>query len=516
MRCVFAEQMRMMDRQASEEGGIPNLVLMENAGRAARDAMRQTFGSLKGKRIVLCCGSGNNGGDGFALARYLHLDGAKAEIRLVRGRDRLSDISAKHLEIAEKMGVPIHSESHAMLMGEAELVVDALLGTGVKGAATPPISDWIKKINACGRPVIALDTPSGLDCDTGCVPGEAVQADLTVTFGLPKIGLLLLPGARYVGKLVIDPIGNDWSKVLPNDAPIWLDADEVVKWLPLRPIDAHKGTFGHLLIVGGSRGMSGAPILAARAALRAGVGLVTVAAPESVQAVVASSVPTLMTIPLPDRNGALSESAYSTVMEMAASFDAAVVGCGLSQQPEAASVAVRLASDLPLPVVIDADALNAIASNPVGGGQVGFSVYPRIFTPHPGEAARLLGTRAADIQSNRLAAVRELVDRYRVTAVLKGSRTLIGAHNNQDGWQLAVNTTGNPGMATAGSGDALSGVIGALLAAGMSAAKAAASGVYLHGVAGDLAARETGLAGLTTDDLIDRIGPAIKELEEKV
>ncbi len=505
-----------MDRLANEEGGIPSLVLMENAGRAARDAMQQTFGSLKDKRIILCCGSGNNGGDGFALARYLQMDGAWTAIIMVRGRERLSDISAKHLKITERMGVSIHSESNAPLLAEADLVVDALLGTGVKGAPTPPVSIWITRINACERPVVSLDIPSGLDCDTGLAPGGAVKADLTVTFGLPKVGLLLLPGAKYVGKLVVDSIGYDWTGVLPSDAPLWLGAEEVVNYLPARPIDAHKGTFGHLLIVGGSRGMSGAPILAARAALRTGAGLVTVATPESVQAVVASSLPTIMTIPLPDRDGALAESAYSALMEISTHFDAAVIGCGVSQRPEAGSVAARLARDLPLPAVMDADALNAIASNSAGDGNGDFSAYPRIFTPHPGEAARLLGAKTADIQSNRLAAVQRMVDRYRVTAVLKGSRTLVGAHNNQDGWQLAINTTGNPGMATAGSGDALSGMIGALLAGGLSAAKAAASGVYLHGVAGDRAAQETGLAGLTTDDLIDRIGLAIKELEEKL
>lgn len=543
MKVVTAEQMRALDRRAIDEFGIPGSVLMENAGRAVVEVMARECGPLHGKRVAVYCGSGNNGGDGFVAARYLALAGALPTVCMVGRPEALKEDAKTHRNLAHKLGIRfVGLERRITLAGENELIVDALFGTGIKEAPREPYAETIAAINLAQRPVVAIDIPSGVDADTGATPGEAVRATHTVTFGYAKLGLYLFPGAECAGRLHIDDIGFDWDHLavktpyrvlVPPQAETRARA-ETEEWLrsnrllnPRTP-NANKGDYGHVAVIAGSQGMVGAPAIVARAAQRTGAGLVTVLAPSCAQPAIAAKLDEQMTQALPDADGALSEAAFDAIAAFAEKATVLGIGPGLTTAAGTVALVQRILREIAKPIVLDADGLNALAQRPETAAERSNDPRaPLILTPHPGEAARLLGTSIPDVEADRIGAVRQLAERFHAVAVLKGRHTLIAAPNGA----VAINTTGNPGMATGGMGDALTGILGGLLAQAVAPGRSvadsdaylratvppgevAALGVYLHGMAGDLAAARIGETGLVTGDLIDCIPTAIRLLEE--
>lgn len=525
MKLVTASQMRDLDRFAIDHG-MPSLALMENAGRAvAREALRAAA-EAGARSVEVVCGPGNNGGDGFVAARHAAVAGLKVRIILACDAERLSDDAGVNFRLALDMGLPVvPCETSSVERGA--VAVDALLGTGAKGAPRGLIGQAVQALAVHEGPVVSVDVPSGVDADTGRVEGPAVMADCTVTFGFPKPGLLVFPGASHVGSLVVDPIGYAWDraiKEMAGSAPDmeWFDAVRAEEALPERPPAGHKGCFGHVLIIGGSLSMPGAPALAARAALLSGAGLVSIAAPAAVQPIVARYHPEAMCHPLPDCGGALTPESLTAAAPALDRADVVCLGPGLSLSEGAQDFARQLVETCPKPMVVDADALTAISGFAGTGGTreacatgVARRHAATILTPHPGECGRLLGVGADAVQSDRFAAVRETADRYGATVVLKGARTLVhGRDGRGDRDQTAVVTVGNSGMATGGSGDVLTGVIGAMLAQGCSPYNAAALGAYAHGRAGDLAADQVGEHGVTAGAIAERLPEALRELSE--
>lgn len=528
MKVVSAEQMRELDRRAIEEFGVPGVVLMENAGRAVVEEAAKAFPPLQGKRVVVFCGAGNNGGDGFVIARYLLLAGAEPTIVMVGNEDALKADARAHYEIARRLQIPIRTASSPPPdVQRAELYVDALLGTGIKDAPKPPYADAIELMNESDKPIVAVDIPSGVDADTGAIPGAAVRAALTVTFGYPKLGLLTYPGAECVGRLLTVDIGFDWDRIdLPSGVCLFAEEDFRAGVQKRHP-DSNKGIYGHVGIVAGSRGMAGAPALVARAAQRTGAGLVTVLTAASVQPVLAGKLDEQMTLPLPEADGAVSEAAFDAIARFAEKATVLCVGPGLTTAPGAVALVHRLITEIDRPLVFDADGLNALALQPdIISRRTRSERSPLVLTPHPGEAARLLNISIEQVQADRFGAVRELARRFHAVALLKGRYTLV---SDVEG-SVTINTTGNPGMAAGGSGDALTGVIGGMLAqalapgkgadtregflaAVVSPEKAVSMGVYLHGAAGDLAARKIGEIGMAASDLVERLPAARRILE---
>ncbi len=498
MDMVTAAEMREIDRRAMEEFGIPGVVLMENAGLSVVRAVRRAGG----RRVLILCGPGNNGGDGLVAARHLYRE-KEVGVWLAAPPESYRGDALINLNILGKLGHPLQVLSGrddlrrlASDLARADLVVDALLGTGTARAVTGMLSEAIGLVNDCGVPVLAVDIPSGVCADSGRILGIAVRAAKTVTFGLPKRGLFLFPGAACAGETEVADIGLP-PALLSGHGLRLLTAEEVRVKLPKRPPDAHKGTFGTVLLVAGSAGMAGAAVLAARGALRGGAGLVTVAAPFSAQRAVAGLVPEATTLPLPENSrGSLGVEALPLLRERWRHSSVLAVGPGLTASAEVAEVLSGLLKECQLPVVLDADALNVLAAYPHIMSARG---APAVITPHPGEAGRLLGIPASEIQSDRVAAARRLAERFNCTAVLKGAYTLIAA----PGGGVALNPTGNSGMATGGSGDVLTGLLAALLAAGMAVTAAAEAAAWLHGLAGDEAAAVLGQDALTAGDLAD-------------
>jgi ADP-dependent NAD(P)H-hydrate dehydratase / NAD(P)H-hydrate epimerase len=512
VKIVTSAMMRALDARAISEVGIPGAVLMENAGRAVFEVVAERFGPVRSMRYHVLCGTGNNGGDGFVAARYLHLAGARVSVSLVGDAAKIAGDAAIHYRLMLSAGLAPRRETASAVK------IDALIGTGGRGAPSDVMTDVIRWMNADAHPTVAVDVPSGLNADTGASPGIAARADVTVTFGYPKLGLLMDQGPALAGDIVVRDIGFPWDALDPVTPYKWLRPTGLRGVLPVRPRDAHKGSFGRLLIVGGSRGMCGAPAMSARAALRAGVGLVTIASPGSAQAVIAAKLDEAMTLPTEEIDGAFALAAQGPLLEAAGRADAVCIGPGATTQSAARQVMMRLLRECQQTMVVDADGLAALLSLP---HPVASRVGQIILTPHPGEAARLLDSRVSDIQSDRIGSIRRLATRYQSVVVLKGAGTLVcdgrlgqdGALMDPDGLPVALNTTGNPGMATGGSGDSLTGIIGALVAQGVDGFEAACLGVYLHGRAGDIAAQRIGIASLTPTDLIEALPDAIRELE---
>jgi hydroxyethylthiazole kinase-like uncharacterized protein yjeF len=514
MKIVTAQIMRELDQRAIEQEGIPGVVLMENAGRAVFEFLAERYGPLRNRRFHVLCGTGNNGGDGFVVARYLKLAGAQVSLSLFGDPEHISGDARIHYELSTRIGILPQPNYPGN-----SIKVDALLGTGSRGAPRGEMAEAIRWINTDPLPTISVDIPSGVDPDTGATPGEAVRATATVTFAYPKLGLFLPPGDECVGELVVRNIGFPWDVMVSETPYRWIRPESLSVGLPQRPREAHKGLFGHLLIVGGSRGMIGAPSLAAVAALRAGAGLVTVAAPQSAQALIAGKLLEAMTLPLPEKDGALCEASFPALEKIVERCDVVCLGPGATQESEAQELMLRALREIPKPIVLDADGLNALARRPETLHE---RVAPTILTPHPGECARLLGRTSDAVQSDRIMSAREAADRFHAVVVLKGSRTLVcdGRYTRGEDTlgvgelPVGINTTGNPGMATGGSGDVLTGIIGALVGQRLDPFDAACLGVYLHGRAGDLAAAHKGETAMIAGDIIECLPNAIRELEE--
>jgi hydroxyethylthiazole kinase-like uncharacterized protein yjeF len=510
---LSSEQMRAADRAASERFGVPSLLLMENAGRGVAALVRERSGARAGDArargpSVVVCGAGANGGDGFVVARHLARAGVPARVLLCAPRARISGDAAVMLAALERMGgVPIEdgaawSDEAAwrVRLAGAGVVVDAIFGIGLRDDVTDVPAAALAAMNATPAYKVAVDVPSGLDADTGRVRGVAFIADLTATMGARKLGLVL-DAAAPVGAVEVVELG------VPLEAPAgpvcrWLEAAPIWRELPRRAATAHKGSAGHLLVIAGSEGKTGAALLAGRAALRAGVGLVTLATTARGQAALDGKVVELMTARYTETDDADARTSATTLASLAGRMGAVALGPGIPTGPNMRLVVRDLASRLAVPMVLDADALNLLGTEI--GRVLSITNAPRILTPHPGEMSRLTGRRIDEIQADRLGMARELAARAKAVVVLKGARTLVAAPDGT----VYINPTATGALATAGSGDVLTGVIGALLAQGLEPIAAARASVFIHGAAGEAVAARLG-SGLNAGDLPDAIASVI-------
>jgi hydroxyethylthiazole kinase-like uncharacterized protein yjeF len=500
MWIATADEMREIDRRAISEFGIPSTALMEQAGFAVFQVV-QEYLSKTGKATILC-GKGNNGGDGIVIARLLREHGRPHACFIAAASEQdLSKEAREQLQRAITLGVrPIFASDESWIselrrsFSGSEAVVDALLGTGAKGDIEGLLLAAVEAINECGKPIIAVDIPTGIDCDSGREMGTAVRAMQTVTFGLPKPFLFQGAGLERSGRWTAADIGYPDSLLGPTQA-LLLSADLLRGALPKRAVASNKGSNGSLLIVAGSREMPGAATMVARAALRSGAGLVTVASVESVCQSVAHHMPEALLMVLPEKDGKISPDAASMILEKQEKVDAAVFGPGLTHEDGVREFLSLVWKSWSKPSVIDADALNALAM----GGEAPEKLVA--LTPHPGELGRLLQTTAAEIQADRFKAAREAAEKLRHPTLVKGAYTISATA----GQPLFINPTGNAGMASGGMGDVLSGIVGTLLAQKLSPADALAVGAFWHGFAGDLCASEVGSVGYSASDLIERL-----------
>jgi hydroxyethylthiazole kinase-like uncharacterized protein yjeF len=514
VRVLNTEQMREADRRTIEDIGIPSIVLMENAGRQAVAAMEAAFEDITSSRVAVICGRGNNGGDGFVVARTLVQRGIETSVFLLGSVAEVRGDARTNLEVLGRIGMTVVEitsaqewELHFSELSEIDLVVDAMLGTGFRGRLSGLFETVVADLNSLGVPIVAIDLPTGLSADTAALDGPAVEASMTVTLAAPKIPLVFPPADTHAGDLVIADIGIPLPLLdeLEGQHLELLTREAMREIVPVRVADAHKGDFGRVVIVAGSLGRTGAAHLTAVGALRSGAGLVTIATPRSCLPVIAAMAPEYMTEPLEETAaGTIDYGALDRVLDLKA--DIIAVGPGLGQSPGTSAFVHALLERSGVPLVLDADALNAFAADPerlVGRDEVAV-----VITPHPGEMARLLHTTIEDVQRDRLGAARSFAAAHRVHVVLKGHRTVIAAPDGR----TFVNLTGNSGMATGGTGDLLTGMVAAWFAQLLDAEAACKLAVYVHGTAGDLAEADEGEVSLVAGDVASRIGDALLEL----
>jgi ADP-dependent NAD(P)H-hydrate dehydratase / NAD(P)H-hydrate epimerase len=508
--------MREADRRTIEDVGIGSQVLMESAARAVVQAMTERIEGLENRSIAIVCGKGNNGGDGLVVLRTLLLRGYDARGFILAPYEDLAADALHNLQSALKLGLPVESTPNEESwldalprIATADVIVDAILGTGLTAAPRGLYRRAIEDLNTLDAYRVAVDVPSGLSSDSGVVPGDAFDAHFTVALAAPKICHFVPPACDFCGDVEVVEIGIP-PHVLVGDEPSLetLEPEELALALAPRSPRSHKGTFGHLLVVAGSVGKTGAAILAAEAALRSGAGLVTVASATSAIPMMAPRLPEAMWEPLPETDsGAVALAALPRIEELLRERSALALGPGLGLHDETARLVREIVSRVTIPAVVDADGINALAlareSAPLAEGRT------IALTPHPGEAGRLLGESAAAIERDRVSSARRLASEWRAHIVLKGYRTLVADLSGN----LKVNLTGNPGMATGGTGDVLTGILGGLFAQGLAIEDALGLGVYLHGYAGDLAAAEAGETSLVATDLVAKLPRAFRDLE---
>jgi len=501
MRILTAAETRAVDREAIERFGVPGLLLMEHAAQAVAEAARAALGASG--RVFVVAGAGNNGGDGYAAARLLFAAGVSTKVLAAADRSRLAGDAAVNARLFAAFGGEVASFASEGLAaaGRGDVVVDALLGTGLSRAPEGVFGQAILAVNEArtrGAVVVAVDLPSGLDADTGLAPGLVVVADRTVTFGALKVGLAVPPGRELAGAVEVAPIS--WPpKALDGLASRLelLDEARVREALPLRKEQSHKGTYGHCLVVAGSPGKSGAAALAGSGALVGGAGLVTIATRAEVVPQVLGHAAELMAAPLPG-DGALGRSDLPALLAAAEGKDVVLVGPGIPRGPETCAAIGAMLAGCDATFVLDADALNALAEEPALLGRARGRV---VITPHPGEMARLAGTTIAEVQADRIGVARRFAAAHGCTVILKGAGTVVA----DPGGNAAICPTGNAGMATGGSGDVLGGLVASLVAQGMAPPEAARAAVFVHGTAGDRVAARTGMAGLVASDLLEGI-----------
>lgn len=515
MLVLTSREMAGLDQQAINEIGIPGIVLMENAARGAAAFFREIVPDLQDRRIAVVAGSGNNAGDGFALARIFYNIGADVVVVCLRPAEKLSGDALTNFKIIEKMGVPVFIwdentdfQSQWEIVEHCDVVIDAILGTGLKSEVRGLYREVIEKINDHPGPVLAVDLPSGLDASTGNILGAAVEATATATFGFLKIGHLMEPGAGLAGHVRVIDIG------IPGD----LASASVIKrhyltrrltssWISPRHHAAHKGDAGHVCVLSGSRGKTGAAALICLGAARAGAGLVTLFIPESLNPILEEKLTEPMTLPIaetPEQTPALS--ALPQILEFVRGRQALAMGPGISTVPETVALVKELVRNVSCPMVLDADAITALSDDP---GILRKASAPVILTPHPGEMAGIRGCSTAEVQRNRLETALGFSREYGVHLVLKGYRTVIASPDGE----LVINSTGNPAMASGGMGDSLTGIIAAFLAQGFEPFRAACLGTYVHGAAADRIIGNVASRGLLATDVLAEIPRQIGILE---
>lgn len=506
MKILTSDQMRSIDRRTTERFGVPSIVLMENAASAVVEAIFAHYADCE--RVAIFCGTGQNGGDGLAVARHLENRGVVPVVLIVGDRTKYAGDARTNLEICERLQIPIYEiresasvEEALVRVSDADVIVDGIFGTGLNRAPSGVQADVIRAIAEMRIPVVAVDLPSGLDASSVEPFEPCVRAEVTVTFAAPKICHVFDPAAMYCGEIIVADIAIPNVAVDEESVTLELTTPAAVQpYIAPRLAATHKGTYGHVAVVAGSPGRSGAAVLSARGAIRSGAGLVTVATdPDTAHQVHAGSIES-MTFPV-----ALESASIDALLGFLERKDAVLIGPGLRDDESSYRFVRDLAARIDLPLVIDASGLNAFAGH---ASTINPKRAPRVITPHPGELARLTGSDTKAINADRIGAARAAASLTRCVVVLKGHQTLIA---DPDG-HVSVNPTGNPGMAGGGTGDVLGGMIAAFLARGVDPFDAARAAVYLHGFAGDLAKEEIGDTGLAALDLADRIPAAIRRL----
>jgi ADP-dependent NAD(P)H-hydrate dehydratase / NAD(P)H-hydrate epimerase len=533
MKALTAAEMQEVDRLTTERFGVPSEKLMEAAGKSVADVFLEQYGHKMADspgRVAVLCGKGNNGGDGFIVARHLKEEAEDVQVYLFAKPEELRGDAAKNYARWRELGEVItilSAEDWAKAWTDisyAEVIIDALLGTGIRGVASGLIGQAIEDVNrlsrgaTAARPawIVAVDTPSGLPSDGEAVAGPVVQAHWTVTFTAPKIGQLISPQAGCCGQLVVRAIGSSVSLIeeVGKGSVRWAGPEEFAGLPLIRAAEAHKGSYGHVLVVAGSVGKSGAAVMAGYAAMRAGAGLVTIATPEPVLPVIAAAHPEYMTEPLPATpEGTVAMAAVrGKFAELFKGMSVLAVGPGVGQHPETQDFLRGVVTGTELPTVLDADGLNAFA----GRGDLFREKKTKalVITPHPGEMARLSGTSIAEVQKDRVKTATEAAKKWNVVVLLKGYHTIVASPEGQ----VFVNTTGNPGLAKGGSGDVLTGLLAGLIAqfGGKDLARVVALGAFLHGLAADLLAEQSDNSGILAGEVAHAIPFARQKLLQEL
>jgi len=513
MRLVTAEEMRNADQAAMNEYGIPGIVLMENAGRAIVAQAEKMLGSLNGKKAAIFCGGGNNGGDGLVAARHMVNKGCDVRLYFLNDPEIFRGDALTNYEILSNMGVSGlqlgeggRNNVARMALWSSDIAIDAIFGTGLRDDVRDANLQVINMLNESDTPVISCDIPSGLNSTTGQPLGAAVKADVTVTFGFCKLGLVLPAAKPYVGELVVADISlpNQVEEAIETRREL-VDAEFCQRWLKTRDAESYKGDYGHVGIIAGSPAMPGAAILSAKGAVKMGAGKVTAALPSACRTSFISQVPESMLLNTADNaKGCIDMADIDTLSSFEPS--AWLIGPGMGRDEETMELIREMISRFTAPAVVDADALFALCGNL---RLLKRATAPLVITPHPGEMAKLLGVSVSDVQSNRVAVATGFAKQTNVVVVLKGAGTIVATPEGR----VFINNSGNPGMATGGSGDVLAGMIASLLAQGMVPAVAAATAVWLHGHAADLAVETLGEAGLTAGDIAAYIPTALKSID---
>ncbi len=513
MKIISAEQMQQIDKDAIQGHGIPGLLLMERAGERCAEFLQAEFSAETSKVALVVAGKGNNGGDGYVVARILHTNGWNVSVIVLASHDKISGDAAVNLGLLpQAVGLTFFTDDrslglHLKSQAESTVIVDAIFGTGLKNEVTGIYRQAIEAVNRSGRPVLSVDIPSGVNGSTGEILGAAVKANFTVTFACAKLGHVLYPGAAYVGSLKVTDIGIPAEIIERERGCEFVNAAEARCILRYRDPSTHKGSFGHCLIIAGSTGHTGAAALAAAGALRGGAGLVTLAVPASLNAIFEIKTTEVMTLPLPDGGeGYLGDDAFTDISAALVSRNVIALGPGISRQQKSAKLVLRLVREINLPMVIDADGLNAISED--CSVLLEKASPAMILTPHPGEMARLVGLTVSQVEADRIGVASRFAQQYRVYMVLKGARSVIASPDGE----ISINGSGNPGMATGGMGDVLTGLISALLCQGYPPFDACRLGVFVHGYSADLVAKDKGEIGMTATDVVERLPYAYNQL----
>ena len=515
MIVLSPEEMRQRDKSAIEQG-FPEILLMEEAGRSTAQMIYNKYREKKeltGHHVLILCGKGNNGGDGLVIARFLDMWGFHVKIVLTAQENEMSQVSAKNLKLCQLRDIEIinyqANDKNELynLFANSDIIVDALLGIGITGKVRGKAQELISLTNQYGAQsmICAVDIPSGISAESGQILGQAIQADFTMTMAYMKTGLTLYPGRSYAGETNIVDIGI--PPVIEDsfeDNKYILEEIEAKALLPQRTETGHKGSFGKVAVIGGAEGMSGAPALTAQAALKTGAGLVRALVPQTIQDVVAAYNPAVMTEGLAVKENKLSLAAWSKIKQAADNYDVFAVGPGMDQSEDIKQLVEKILTTINKPVVLDADAINVLDKDVLKQRQA-----VTILTPHPGEMARLIDKEIEYIKQNRIKITKEFAREYDVCLILKGAATTVGLADGD----LFINPTGDHGLATAGSGDVLTGVLAGLLAQGLKDAQAAVLAPYIHGKAGQLGQKEKTAFSLTADEIIEFLPAAFKKLQ---
>lgn len=513
MKIASNEEMKSIDRRAIEEFGIPAIILMENAAYGVVEEICKDF--APGSYITIVSGKGNNGGDGFAVARQLHNKGYGVKVFYTGDRGEFTEDALTNYDILKAIGVEVeeisdHSNTKELQYSiiKSDLVVDALFGTGLNDEIFGIANEVIRIINEYKNYVVSVDIPSGVIGNDGNIAGNAVMADKTIVISTPKYGNILHPGTVYNGEIIFKNIGiPEVAKMDENIKANLITASLVKNLIPRRNSNSHKGVYGKMCLVAGSYGMTGAAILTAKAALRSGLGLLKLIIPESLNHIITSSVPEAITVPLSEmRKGIIGINHISSIISESETASVITIGPGCGNTAELSEVIRRVLEEVDIPIVIDADGLNALSKD-VKWLESRKSENV-VLTPHIGEMSRLTGLEIEEIKSNKISVAREYAEKWNVILVLKDSRTIVAKPNGE----IFINYNGNSGMATAGSGDVLTGIISSFIAQGLSIEEAAIAGVYVHGDAGDKAAKDKGEHGLLSGDIVDGLTYTLKDI----